>query len=119
MLSVALNEEKVKPALYSYIEKYVAEGSLDGKDVISSKQWNELRTMKEFLEIFSEATNLMQGKQATIELVLEAVDLLRDYFVSSLVCRTRLFLISINNFSLENSIASIFQGSNTTSLIKV
>jgi hypothetical protein len=119
MLSVALNEEKVKPALHSYIEKYVAEGSLDVKDVISSKQWNELRTMKDFLEIFSEATNLMQGKQATIELVLEAVDLLRDYFISSLVCRTRLFLISIINFSLENSIASIFQGSNTTSLIKV
>jgi hypothetical protein len=107
MLSVALNKDKVKPALHSYIEKYVAEGSLDKKDVISPRQWNELRTTKEFLEIFSEATNLMQGKQATIKLVLKAVDLLRDYFISSLVCRTRLLLILINNI-LENGITSIF-----------
>jgi hypothetical protein len=85
MLSTAL-EDNVQNAINKYTQKWSQEenGGLDKKDTLSTSNWIELRMIAEFLEAFKGATDYMQGRQATLERVLESLEILGDYFDESL-----------------------------------
>ena len=84
MFEVALSDS-VRPGLQKYMEKYHEQGSIDKKDLISTEDWMQLRTICSFLEAFDGATLFLQGNEATLERVLESMDILADFFKKTLV----------------------------------
>jgi hypothetical protein len=90
MLNVAL-EEKVKAGLHLYIEHYLDDISKD--DILATSEWIQLRTIRNFLQSFHEATLFLQGDRTTLERVLESIDILQDIIQAAVVCRIILFII--------------------------
>jgi hypothetical protein len=84
MLCVAL-EDKVKAGLQLYVEDYKDDLK---DDILSISEWIHLRTIRDFLQSFHEATLFLQGDRTTLERVLESVDVLKDMIQTALVCRT-------------------------------
>jgi hypothetical protein len=89
MLNVAL-EDKVKAGLQLYVEHYKDDFSKD--DILSTSEWIYLRTIREFLQSFHEATLFLQGDRTTLERVLESIDVLNNIVQIALVCRTVLLI---------------------------
>jgi hypothetical protein len=108
MLCVAL-EDKVKAGLQLYVEHY--EDDLKD-DILSTSEWIHLRTIRDFLQSFHEATLFLQGDRTirdflqsfheatlflqgdrtTLERVLESVDVLKDMIQTALVYYTILLI---------------------------
>ena len=88
MLCVAL-EDKVKAGLQLYVEHY--EDDLKD-DILSTSEWIHLRTIRDFLQSFHEATLFLQGDRTTLERVLESVDVLKDMIQTALVYYTILLV---------------------------
>jgi hypothetical protein len=85
MLSVAL-EDRVKAGLQLYVEYY--QDSISKEDILTTSEWVHLRTIRDFLQSFYEATLFLQGDRTTLERVLESIDILEDLIQDALVCRT-------------------------------
>jgi hypothetical protein len=85
MLCVAL-EDKVKAGLQLYVEHY--EDDFPKDDILSTSEWIHLRTIRDFLQSFHEATLFLQGDRTTLERVLESVDVLKDMIQTALVYHT-------------------------------
>ena len=79
MLQVAL---KLDSAIDSYAKKHF--GTLE-VDYLSPIDWERLRTISEFLQIFDQATLKTQGDQATIDNVLFVMDVIIKNFEQALV----------------------------------
>lgn len=94
MLNTAL-EDQVKAALQLYVEHYEDDFSVE--DLLTTSEWIQLRTIRDFLQHFHEATLFLQGDRATLERVLFTVDILRDMIATSLVCRPTLYAILANS----------------------
>jgi len=91
MLNVAL-EDKVKAGLQLYVEHYQDDISKD--DILTTGEWVHLRTIRDFLQSFHEATLFLQGDRTTLERVLESIDILQDIIQAALVC----YIILLNMF---------------------
>jgi hypothetical protein len=87
MLNVAL-EDSVRSALQLYVEHYQDDISKD--DIPTTSEWVQLRTIRDFLQSFHEATMFLQGDGTTLERVLESIDLLQSKIQTALVCHTTL-----------------------------
>lgn len=83
MLNVAL-EDNIKAILQLYVEHYDDKFSKD--DLLSTAEWIQLRTIRDFLQYFHEATLFLQGDRTTLERVLESIDILRGMIQIALVC---------------------------------
>jgi hypothetical protein len=84
MLSVALDTE-VLNALRNYTEKHVTEGTIDKRDQLSPSDIALCRAIEQFLSVFHSATLFLEGQQATIERVLETMEIIKEHFKVSLV----------------------------------
>jgi hypothetical protein len=73
MLNVAL-EDKVKAGLQLYVEHY--QDNISKDDILTTGEWVHLRTIRDFLQSFYEATLFLQGDRMTLERVLESIDIL-------------------------------------------
>jgi hypothetical protein len=101
MLSVAL-ETKVLNALRNYTETHVAKGTIDKRDELSPSDIALCRAIEQFLSIFDSATLFLEGQQATIERVLEAMEIIKEHLEISLVCYTTIF-IAFTNFNRQKT----------------
>ena len=70
------------------MEMYHEEGSIDKKDLLSTEDWIQLRTICSFLEAFEGATIFLQGDEATLQRVLESMGILADFFEKTIVSYT-------------------------------
>jgi hypothetical protein len=84
MLNTAL-EDQVRAALQLYVEHYERDFAKD--DLLTTSEWIQLRTIRDFLQYFHEATLFLQGDRTTLERVLSTIDILRNMIASSWVCR--------------------------------
>lgn len=84
MLLIAL---ELRPAVEQYFQNH--ESDLED-DELSNADWRRLRTIKEFLEPFSQATLYTEGDSAAIDRVLFSMDVLITHFQRSLVSKTSL-----------------------------
>lgn len=84
MLTVAL-EDKVKAGLQLYVEQY--QNDIPKDDILSTSEWVHLRTIRDFLQSFHEATLFLQGDRTTLERVLESIEILQDMIQAALVSR--------------------------------
>jgi hypothetical protein len=82
MLNVAL-EDKVKAIIQQYIEHYQEVISKD--DILDTSDWIQLRTIRDFLQSFYDATLFLQGDRTTLERVLESIDILQDIIQTAVV----------------------------------
>src|SRR5450755_1765199 len=82
MLNIAL-EDKVKAGLQLYVEHYQDDILKD--DILTTSEWVHLRTIRDFLQSFHEATLFLQGDRTTLERVLESIDILKDVIQTALV----------------------------------
>ena len=87
MLNVAL-EDSVRSALQLYVEHYQDDISKD--DIPTTREWVQLRTIRDFLQSFHEATMFLQGDRTTLERVLESIEVLEDIIQTALVSRMTL-----------------------------
>jgi hypothetical protein len=85
MLNVAL-EDNVKTTLHLYVEHY--EDNFPKDNILSTSEWIHLRTIRDFLQSFYEATLFLQGDRTTLDRVLESIDVLKDIIHTALVCHT-------------------------------
>ena len=85
MLNTAL-EDPVKAGLQLYVEHYQDDFLKD--DLLTTSEWIQLRTIRDFLQHFYEATLFLQGDRTTLERILFTIDILRGMIKSALVCRT-------------------------------
>ena len=74
MLVVAL---KLQSAVDTYTKQYLA--SLE-ESYLTPQDWAELREIKDFLEVFEEATLLTEGYQGTIDRVLPSMDAIVHHY---------------------------------------
>jgi hypothetical protein len=95
MLNTAL-EDQVKAALQLYVEHYQDDFLKD--DLLTTSEWIQLRTIRDFLQHFYEATQFLQGDRTTLERVLFTIDILRGMIKSALVSCTILYIILANSF---------------------
>ena len=84
MLKVA-QEQVVKEALVSYVEKYGDTDTMDKKDILTPEDWNHLRTIAGHLAVFEGATLHLQGDRTTLERVSESLDVLYQWLQETLV----------------------------------
>lgn len=73
MLKVS-QEQAIKEALVSYVEKYRDTDTMDKKDILSPEDWNQLRTIASHLAVFEGATLHLQGDRTTLKRVSESLD---------------------------------------------
>ena len=85
MLNMAL-EDGVRGALQLYIKHYADDISED--DILIIGEWLHLRTIRDFLRSFYDATLFLQGDRTTLERVLESIEILEDIIQTALVSRT-------------------------------
>ena len=95
MLNTAL-EDQVKAVLQLYVEHYQDDFLTD--DLLTTSEWIQLRTIRDFLQHFYEATQFLQGDRTTLERVLFTIDILRGMIESALVCHMILYIILANSF---------------------
>ena len=86
MLKV-VQEQTIKEALVSYVEKYRDTDTIDKRDVLSPEDWNQLRTIASHLAIFEGATLHLQGDRTTLERVSESLEVIHQWLQSTLVSR--------------------------------
>jgi hypothetical protein len=86
MLLIAL---ELRAAIEAYFQNH--ESDLED-DELTSVDWKWLRTIKEFLEPFSQATLYTEGDSAAIDRVLFSMDVLIKHFHLSLVSKTFLYI---------------------------
>jgi hypothetical protein len=87
MLHIAL-ETEVLNALRNYTEIHISDGTIDKKDELLPSDIILCRAIEQFLSIFESATLFLEGRQSTIERVLEVMDIIKEHLETSLVCRT-------------------------------
>jgi hypothetical protein len=75
MLNIAL-EDQVRTVLQLYVEHYQDKFSDD--DILSTNEWIQLRTIRDFLQSFNEATLYLQGDSTTLERVLSTIEILEN-----------------------------------------
>jgi hypothetical protein len=80
MLNTAL-EDPVKAAIQLYVEHYEDDFLKD--DLLTTSEWIQLRTIRDFLQHFYEATQFLQGDRTTLERVLFTIDILKDMIISA------------------------------------
>jgi hypothetical protein len=86
MLTVLLDKRE-------QVEKYVQNHEDDlEEDVLSFQDWKKLRTIKDFLAIFSWATLFTEGSSTSIDSVLFTMDILIKHFQNTLVSSLLFFL---------------------------
>jgi len=101
MLSVAL-KTKVLNTLRNYTETHVAKSTIDKRDELSPSNIALCRAIEQFLSIFDSATLFLERQQATIERVLEAMEIIKEHLEISLVCYTTIF-IAFTNFNRQKT----------------
>ena len=101
MLHVVL-ETKVLNALRNYTEMHISKGTIDKRDKLSPSDIALCCTIEQFLSIFESATLFLEGQQATIERVLEVMEIIKEHLEISLVCCTIIF-ISFSNFTRKKT----------------
>ena len=75
------------------VEKYVQNHEDDlEEDVLNFQDWKKLRTIKDFLAIFSRATLFTEGSSTSIDSVLFTMDILIKHFQNTLVSSLLSFL---------------------------
>ena len=84
MIHVAL-ETQVLNALRNYAEKHSFEGTIDEREELSPSYIALSRTVEQFLSAFESVTIFLEGRQATIERVLEAMEIIKEHMSISLV----------------------------------
>ena len=87
MIKVLLQTE-VTNVVRNYTARHVTSSTLDKRDELTNQDLTLLRTIKGYLEVFESATLFLQGQQATIERVYEAMDIITIHVNEFLVCRT-------------------------------
>jgi hypothetical protein len=87
MLIVAL---KKAAAIDTYAKTHLT--TLEA-DYLTPNDWKRLRTIKDFLQPFHQATLETQGDNATLDKVLFTMDVLIQWFEASLVSKFSLKLI--------------------------
>ena len=87
MIKVLLQTE-VTNVVRNYTARHVTSSTLDKRDELTNQDLTLLRTIKGYLEVFESATLFLQGQQATIERVYEAMDIITIHVNDFLVCRT-------------------------------
>ena len=97
MLKVAL-ETRVLNALRNYTETYISDGTIDKRDELLPSDIALCRIVEQFLSIFESATLFLEGQQATIERVLEVVEIIKEHLEISLVC----YIIIFTSFTNRN-----------------
>ena len=97
MLNTAL-ETKVLNALRNYTEMHISDGTIDKRDELLPSDITLCRTIEQFLSIFESATLFLEGQQATIERVLEVMEIVKEHLEISLVCYTTTNNIAITKF---------------------
>lgn len=95
MLHVSL-EARVLNALRNYAEMHISQGTIDKRDELLPSDIALCRTIEQFLSIFESATLFLEGQQATIERVLEVIEIIKEHLKISLVYRTIIFLAFTN-----------------------
>jgi hypothetical protein len=98
MIDVAI-QSQIQHAITSYCEHWIQDekNPMDKRDIIQTEEWAQIRTIQKFLAPFKGATDYMQGNQATIERVLDSLDILDIHFQTSLVYRTIYYFHLTNN----------------------
>ena len=81
MLDVAI---KLQETVGWYITENL--DSIDRADVLSPQDWSQLRTIHKFLGAFKSATLKLQGNHATLDKVLNVLDILNLHVKKTLVC---------------------------------
>ncbi len=101
MLKVA-QEQAIKEALVSYVEKYRDTDTIDKKDVLSPEDWNQLRTIASHLAVFEGATLHLQGDRTTLERVSESLDVIHQWLQETVVSEiVSLILVRSTYLSIE------------------
>jgi hypothetical protein len=75
MLYVALKLREAIEAYYDHYPDEAAEG-----DVLTPDEWAILEVIKDFLEVFRDATKGLESHNATLDRVLPSMDILLDEF---------------------------------------
>ena len=75
MLYVAL---KLRDSIEAYYDHYPDE-AVDG-DMLTQDEWAILEVIKDFLEVFQDATKGLESHNATLDRVLPSMDILLDKF---------------------------------------
>jgi len=81
MLTIALEKAA---AINTYAKTHLT--TLEA-DYLTPKDWKQLRTIKDFLQPFHQATLKTQGDNATLNKVLFTMDVLIQWFKASLVSK--------------------------------
>ena len=75
MLYVAL---KLRDSIEAYYDHYPDEAV--GGDMLTQDEWAILEVIKDFLEVFRDATKGLESHNATLDRVLPSMDILLDEF---------------------------------------
>src|SRR5689334_17441157 len=78
MPNVAL-ETSVLNAVWNYAEEHINKGTLDKKDELSPSDVVLCRTIESFLRVFHRTTLFLEGQQATIKRVLQAMEVVQEH----------------------------------------
>jgi len=81
---------KVESHLLAYIN---ANASSLTKDILSAKEWDMLRTIHAFLEVFKDATTLLEGNGVHMGQVIITMDILFKHVENTLVRTSPYFLL--------------------------
>ena len=82
MLDIAI---QLQEPLSWYITEHL--DSIDKADVLLPQDWSQLRTIHKFLGAFKSATLKLEGSHATLDKVLNVLDVLRRHIKNTLVHR--------------------------------
>jgi hypothetical protein len=80
MLDITVNH--CEHAINQYVRSWLDnnENPMDKRDQLSLEDWIFLRTTYQFLSPFTGATKYLQGHQATLERILDTMDILQKHF---------------------------------------
>ena len=95
MLNTTL-EDQVKATLQLYIEYYQDDFLKD--DLLTTSEWIQLRTIRDFLQHFYKTTLFLQEDCTTLDRVLFITNILRSIIKSALVCCIIFYIILANSF---------------------
>lgn len=90
MLEVA-QQLPVKEALSLYAQKYYDSGTIDKRDILSPEDWIQLRTIRDHLFIFQEATLYLEGDRTTLERVSESLIAIQKWLQNTSVSYINIF----------------------------
>ena len=90
-------ETKVLNMLRNYTKIHISNGMINKRDELLPSDITLCCAIEQFLSIFESATLFLEGQQATIERVLEVMEIIKEHLEISLVCHVIIFIVFTNS----------------------